>query len=102
MRILILANLDMGLYKFRRELLMELAKENEVYFCVPNGGCVKALEEMGCKHIPLALSRRGTNPIADLGLIRNYIKLLKKNLHYDIIKWLYSQKCIYNSLDEVI
>ncbi len=33
MRVLILANIDMGLYKFRRELLEELVKENEVYFC---------------------------------------------------------------------
>lgn len=37
MRVLILANIDMGLYKFRRELLEELVKENEVYFCVPDG-----------------------------------------------------------------
>jgi len=78
MRILILANIDAGLYKFRKELLAELVKENEVFFCVPNGDYIEALEAMGCKHIPFAFNRRGTNPIADLGQIKRYIKLLKE------------------------
>ena len=30
-KILILANNDVGLYKFRKELLLELLKDNEVY-----------------------------------------------------------------------
>ena len=37
MKIMILANNDAGLYKFRRELLEELLKEHEVMICLPDG-----------------------------------------------------------------
>ena len=37
MRVLIVANADIGLYKFRKELLEELVKENEVYIALPTG-----------------------------------------------------------------
>ena len=37
MRILILANNDVGLYKFRKELIEALIKENEVYINKYNG-----------------------------------------------------------------
>ena len=37
-KILILANLDIGLYKFRKELIQELQKEGgEVYLSLPMG-----------------------------------------------------------------
>lgn len=78
MRVLILANIDMGLYKFRRELLEELVKENEVYFCVPDGEFVESIKQIGCKYIPCnVLDRRSTNPIKDLKLILFYKKTLK-------------------------
>ena len=47
MKILILANFDMGLYKFRKELLEELVKEHEVYFCVPDGEYVDLIKNIG-------------------------------------------------------
>ena len=62
MRVLILANIDMGLYKFRRELLEELVKENEVYFCVPDGEFVEPIKQLGCKFVPCTLmDRHGIN-----------------------------------------
>lgn len=77
MRILILANFDMGLYKFRRELLEMLVKSYEVYFCVPDGEYVEQIKRMGCYHIPSnVLDRRSTNPLKDLKLIRFYKKTL--------------------------
>ena len=36
-KILILANNDVGLYKFRKELVLELLKDNEVYISLPYG-----------------------------------------------------------------
>lgn len=79
MRLLILANNDMGLYKFRRELLEELVKENEIFFCVPDGEFVELIEKIGCKFIPCnVLDRRSTNPIKDLKLISFYKKTLKE------------------------
>lgn len=39
MRVLVLSNIGLGLYKFRKELLEELVRENEVYFCTPEDEC---------------------------------------------------------------
>lgn len=79
MKILILANNDVGLYKFRRELLEELTKENEVYICLPNGEFVKEMTNMGTKFIPCELlDRHGTNPVKELKLISFYKRILKE------------------------
>lgn len=92
MRVLILANIDMGLYKFRRELLEELVKENEVFFCVPDGEFVESIKRIGCKFVPCTLMKRHeTNPIQELKLIRFYKKTLK-NIKPDIV-FTYTIKC---------
>lgn len=79
MKVLILANNDVGLYKFRKELLEELIKENKVYICLPNGEFVKDMVNMGVKFIPCELlDRHGTNPFKELQLISFYEKVLKE------------------------
>lgn len=92
MRVLILANNDIGLYKFRRELLEELCKNNEVYFCVPEGEFVKTIEAIGCLYIPCSLmSRHGTNPIQELKLISFYKRVLRE--YKPDIVFTYTIKC---------
>lgn len=77
MKILILANNDIGLYNFRKELIDRLIKEkNEVYMSLPNGERVKDLEKLGCIFIETDVDRRGTNPIKDFKLILKYRKIL--------------------------
>lgn len=78
MRVLILANIGLGLYKFRKELLEELVKENEVFFCIPNDEFVEPIKAIGCKFVdnPL-LDRHGTNPVKELKLISFYKKVLR-------------------------
>ena len=79
MRILILANNDVGLYQFRRELLEALIVQgNEVHVSLPAGQRVSAIEELGCHVHITEIERRGTNPIKDLALMSNYRKLIKK------------------------
>lgn len=79
MRIMVLANFDGGLYKFRKELLEKLVKEHEVYICLPEGEYTKRLIALGCKFIPCTfLSRRGKNPVQDLRLLSFYKQVLKK------------------------
>ena len=51
MKILILANHDLGLYQFRKELIQELLKEHEVLISLPNGEFINKLKQMGCKFI---------------------------------------------------
>lgn len=78
MRVMILANFDVGLYQFRKELIEELLKENEVIISLPYGELVEPLKEMGCKFIDTPVDRRGINPITDFALFREYRKLLKQ------------------------
>lgn len=80
MKILILSNSDIGLFKFRSELLEELSGKNEVLFCVPSGEYIAQIEKLGCVYIPCnVLERRGTNPIKDLRLLLYYKKVISEN-----------------------
>lgn len=79
MRILILSNFGMGLYKFRKELLQELIKHgHEVFVSLPNDDYVPLLENLGCEYIESNVDRRGTNPLADMKLLFSYIKIINK------------------------
>lgn len=78
MKILILTNYDVGLYKFRKELLEEFLKEHDVYICLPDGEYISALKELGCKYIPCEFNRRGMNPLAEIQLILSYRKIIRK------------------------
>lgn len=79
MKVMILANNDAGLYKFRKELLEELLKDYEVLICLPDGEYVKDMTDMGCQFIPCnLLERRGMNPFKEVRLIRFYQKILKE------------------------
>lgn len=95
MRVLILANNDVGLYKFRRELLSELlvpgsylngraADPCEVYISLPDGNLVKDMTDMGCRFINTSLERHGTNPVQELKLYSFYRKIMK-NIKPDIV-----------------
>lgn len=79
MKILILANNDIGLYKFRKELIEEfLQQENEVYISLPDGELVRPFEEMGCTFIDTSVDRRGINPYTDMGLFNRYRKMVNE------------------------
>lgn len=85
MRIIILSNSAMGLFKFRKELLDELIKQNhEVYVSVPNDEYTTKLEQLGCKYIQTEIDRRGTNPLTDLKLMLTYVKMIFK-LRADVV-----------------
>ena len=78
MNILVLANHDVGLYRFRRELLEQLAAEHTVTLSLPDGELVRPLEEMGCAFVPTPVDRRGTDPIRDMALFVRYLRLLRR------------------------
>lgn len=79
-RILIIANNDVGLYKFRKEL-----KENEIYLLLPYGKNVDKLIALGAKFIDCPyLERRGTNPFKDIRLMLYFRKNIRK-LKPDVI-----------------
>lgn len=78
MKILILANFDVGLFQFRRELITELLKEHEVVLALPDGDLVRPLEALGCRFCHTTVDRRGINPVTDLKLMMRYWKLMRR------------------------
>lgn len=84
MKILILANNDVGLYQFRKELIEALIPGNEIYISLPNGDFVEPLKQMGCIFLDTPIDRRGMNPLRDMGLFLSYGKMLNK-LQLDLV-----------------
>lgn len=79
MRLLILVNRDFVLYNFRIELVERLIQEkNEVYICLPYGGKVDAMTDMGCRFVPVEIDKRGKNPFHDVKLLNSYRKIFRK------------------------
>lgn len=78
MKILILANFDVGLYQFRRELIAALLEEHEVVLSLPDGDLVRPLEELGCRFVDTPVDRRGINPVTDGKLFVRYLKLMRQ------------------------
>ena len=77
MRILVLANFDLHLYNFRKELLQKLMDMgNEIYISCPYGEKIAFFEGNGCKFIETHIDRRGINPVSDLNLVIKYLKIL--------------------------
>lgn len=89
MKVLILANNDVGLYKFRKELIGELlwpgsylegrtAEPCEVFISLPNGGYVSELVDMGCVFLDTPLERHGTNFITEFKLKNRYKQIIRE------------------------
>lgn len=76
MKILILANNDVGLYKFRKELIQELIWEgNEIVVSLPDGELIPDIRKLGVKVIITDIDRRGINPLTDLTLLLRYLRM---------------------------
>lgn len=78
-RILVLANNDVGMYRFRKDLLAALlGAGHEVYISLPDGGFISELVQLGCRFIDTPIERRGMNPIHDSKLFHQYRAILKE------------------------
>ncbi len=78
-KLLVLANNDVGLYRFRKDLLIELREIGfDVYISLPHGDFISELVKLEFHYIKTDISRRGMNPIQDLGLLRKYRKILRE------------------------
>ena len=78
-RILVLANNDVGLYRFRKDLLAALlGAGHEVYISLPDGGFISELVQLGCRFIDTPIERRAMNPIHDSKLFHQYRAILKE------------------------
>ena len=97
-KILILVNRDFVLYNFRVELVERLLNEKyDVYICLPYGEKVEEMKKMGCKFIPVDIDTRGTNPVRDMKLIKDYFKIFRK-VKPDMILLHTTKVCIYGGI----
>ena len=78
-RILVLANNDVGLYRFRKDLLAALLRAgHEVYISLPDGVFISELVQLGCHFLDTPIDRRGMNPLHDSKLFHQYRAILKE------------------------
>ena len=102
MRILILANSDIGLYKFRKELLEKfIAEQHEVYISLPKGDFSQDIKEIGCQIRETKISRHGKNPIQDLCLLKKYREIIRE-IDADIILTYTIKPNIYGGIAAIL
>ena len=78
-KLLILASISKAFYNFSFEFLEELRRRNyEVYLSIPEDPLNAEFERIGCTVIPAPLERHGMNPLGELRLIAEYIRLMYK------------------------
>lgn len=77
-KVLILANSDVGLYNFRKELIARLLAEDFlVFLSLPFGPRVPGLVALGCSFIETPVDRRGKNFFHDLSQLKHYGRILR-------------------------
>lgn len=77
-KILIATNHSYMLYQFRRELIAKLAENNDIVLSMPFVGREDDFKALGYKCINIDIDRRGINPVTDIKLLAQYIKLIKQ------------------------
>ena len=76
--ILFLSNHFITLYNFRRELIARLlARGHRVVLSMPAAEENEYFRGLGCEIIDTPMSRRGMDPLEDLGLLRQYRRILR-------------------------
>lgn len=78
MKILILSNYANGLLLFRKEVISSFVEAGDsVVISVPLDENTSRLEPLGVRIVPCHLDRRSMNPLKDLQLVSEYLRLLK-------------------------
>ena len=91
-RVLILVNHEVVIYNFRLELVERLLSDGyEVHISTPFGEHIDELKKMGAIIHDIEFDRHGMNPIAEIGLLKHYKKLMKSVA--PCIVFTYTVKC---------
>ena len=84
--VLILANDTTYTYNLRDELIRGLINKGaRVHFAGALEAFVDELKGIGCEIHPISVERRGTNPLSDITLIFQYIKLMRQIKPYAVL-----------------
>lgn len=78
MRIAIVLNTSWNIYNFRRGLVESLLQnQHQVIAIAPEDNYSTQLIEMGCEFYPVKMQRKGSNPLKDLGYMRQLYRAYK-------------------------
>ncbi|MDZ7817312.1 MAG: glycosyltransferase [Aliarcobacter sp.] len=98
MKIIITINTSWNIFNFRVGLLKSLQKQGYKIVCVaPYDEYSKKLEKLGFEYHNIKMNNKGTNPIEDMKLIKDYYKLYKK-INPDVILQYTIKPNIYGSI----
>lgn len=96
--ILIIGTNMMSIYNHRLELIKELLTLNHsVIVATPFSGEEENLKKMGVKCINVKLETRGKNPLHDLRLLKDLIKIYRKETP-DVVLTFYTKTNIYGGI----
>ena len=77
-RLLILANSDSAIFKFRSELIEALSANYHIGIGIPFGQYMELIKNDKYEFFDIPINRHGLNPIEDYKLIRRYKKLINE------------------------
>lgn len=77
MKIVIVTNHSFMLYKFRKELITELIKNNDVLLIMPVGEYTDEFIKLGCSVQDIKINRRGKNILEEIVLFIQLRKIIK-------------------------
>lgn len=96
--IIITINTSWNIFNFRIGLLKALQKEGYKIVCVaPHDDYSKELKNLGFEYHNIQMNNKGTNPLEDLKLIKDYYNLYKK-INPDVILQYTIKPNIYGSI----
>lgn len=76
-KLLILANSDSAIFKFRSELIEALSVEYHIGIGIPFGQYMELIKNDKYEFFDITINRHGLNPFEDLKLLMKYKKLIK-------------------------
>ena len=76
-KLLILANSDSAIFKFRSELIEELSKQFHIGIGIPYGQYMELIKNDKYEFFDISINRHGLNPLEDYKLLRRYRSLIK-------------------------
>lgn len=98
MKVVITINTAWNIYNFRRGLIKALQNEGiEVITVSPRDEYSQLVKSLGCKHYPITMENKGTNPFHDYKLYRTLLKVYER-IQPDVILQYTIKPNIYGTL----
>jgi len=97
-RIILSINTSWNIVNFRAGLVRALRERGyEVVALSPDDPYAGRLAELGCRHVPLAMDNKGTNPLRDAALFLRYVRALRRERPDVFLGWTIKPN-VYGSL----